>query len=38
MVKLSPVAMGVRDRGEHNRDGMRATLSALRHASENATG
>jgi hypothetical protein len=38
MVKLSPVAMGVRDRGEHNREGMRATLSALRRAAEITTG
>jgi hypothetical protein len=37
MVKLSPVVMGVRDRGQHNRDGMTATLSALRRAAESAT-
>ena len=37
MVRTSPVVMGVRDRDAHNRDGMRATLAALRRAVEPGT-
>lgn len=37
MVRTSPVIMGVRDRDAHNRDGMRATLAALRRAVEPGT-
>ena len=34
MVRTSPLATGVRDRVAHNREGMRATLAALRRAAE----
>jgi hypothetical protein len=37
MAKASTVVMGVPDREGHNRDGMRATLAALRRAAEAAT-
>jgi hypothetical protein len=34
MVRFSPVVMGVRDRGEHNRAGMETTLTELARAAE----
>jgi hypothetical protein len=37
MVRISPIVMGVRDRQQHNRDGMRTTLERLRAFAEAAT-
>ncbi|MEY2568713.1 MAG: hypothetical protein QOE35_3242 [Actinomycetota bacterium] len=34
MQRISPYVMGVRDRDAHNRDGIRATLAALRAAAQ----
>jgi hypothetical protein len=34
MQRISPYVMGVRDRAAHNRDGIRATLAALRSAAQ----
>jgi uncharacterized protein YndB with AHSA1/START domain len=37
MVRVSPYVMGVRDRADHNREGMVATLAGLRRGAERAS-
>jgi hypothetical protein len=36
MVRISPIVMGVADREDHNREGIRKTLEQLRSAAESA--